>query len=1054
MVIFPSTLYTQPFSYFQNHDLADAGESSFEIVDIDQNGYADVFLTGENSSGLITSVFLNQGDTTFLNIGAGVAPVSAAEVAVADFNNDNWPDIAYSGVTSENKAVFYILINNQDSTFQQIDPGLPGIREGEITATDLNNDGSQDLFISGRTPQNEFIAKVYKNDSNLGFEEVTSLNFDGVYSSSHALSDFNLDGKTDIIYSGINENFNRVIRYYENAGGMKFTKLNHVLPALSKGSMLAFHANSDGYPDLFVSGKSYTGDYITKVYQNQPGGGFLLADTLEGVYRSSVTAADCNNDGLTDLAYQGTNNSDSRTILLYLNSNTEDDFMRDTMFGESSYGDIQWSDLNKDGKADLMLSGYSYAGSETRLWVNATAVTNNSPNPPGNPEVQIHGDSVILSWNHGTDDMTPKENLEYNLFLKAEGQNNFLVSPQADTTTGQTYFTLPARHTDTSIILRNLPDSRYYWGVQSVDQTGEGSVFSKTNTFKTCHGFSLGRNIHTCEGSEVTINPKNASGSLKWYDPDNPDTPFSTDSTVSFTAASRDTVWATLTDSYGCTQKDTTNIYIYEYPQPKLGKDTSLCFGDSLRLHAGTKEDTVTWYTMAGEVLAEDTNTFIKSWKKSGGVFVEVTNQKGCSNRDTMTVEVHPQAQWALGQDTSLCKYDSLKLQAPENYQPLTWNLNGESYEDSAEHVCFSVNLPLEVVLTAKDSNGCSSSDTLQADIYTLPNAEAGNDTIICPGTKTILGPDGSIANLEYSWTPANSLDDSQAKNPLASPENDTNYFLEVADTNGCKDTDSVKVSINPSSVINEGPDTSICFGDTIRLGGEPTAEGSLLPYNYKWKPVNTMSGSGSPNPLVWPQQNTIYELVTYTAHCPVDTSFVHVKVNSLPSVGIMKDTIVGYNEPFELWATGGESYEWFPGRGLDFTRGAHVTARLKQEQTYHVEVTNKYGCTDTRSVHIDIQNKIFVPELFTPNGDGRNDTFKIYGFGIKRLQLKIFTMEGELVYKTNNVEEAMSDGWDGTYKGKPLEAGKYIWILKGEKNNGDPIRFKGKNKGTVILIR
>jgi gliding motility-associated-like protein len=82
--------------------------------------------------------------------------------------------------------------------------------------------------------------------------------------------------------------------------------------------------------------------------------------------------------------------------------------------------------------------------------------------------------------------------------------------------------------------------------------------------------------------------------------------------------------------------------------------------------------------------------------------------------------------------------------------------------------------------------------------------------------------------------------------------------------------------------------------------------------------------------------------------------------------------------------------------------------------------------CKTSADVLIGVEGAepFFVPNSFSPNGDGNNDVFQIYGVGIKTIDLKIFNRWGELVYESNN----QFDGWDGTYKGALQQPGVYVY--------------------------
>ena len=98
--------------------------------------------------------------------------------------------------------------------------------------------------------------------------------------------------------------------------------------------------------------------------------------------------------------------------------------------------------------------------------------------------------------------------------------------------------------------------------------------------------------------------------------------------------------------------------------------------------------------------------------------------------------------------------------------------------------------------------------------------------------------------------------------------------------------------------------------------------------------------------------------------------------------------------------------------------------------------VTNSFGCSDTATKSIVVYDDflVYVPNSFTPNGDGINDSFLIYGTGIKITDMQIFNRWGQLIFQTN----ALGAGWDGSYKGQPAEPGVYAYKIRVTADNGN----------------
>jgi gliding motility-associated-like protein len=101
------------------------------------------------------------------------------------------------------------------------------------------------------------------------------------------------------------------------------------------------------------------------------------------------------------------------------------------------------------------------------------------------------------------------------------------------------------------------------------------------------------------------------------------------------------------------------------------------------------------------------------------------------------------------------------------------------------------------------------------------------------------------------------------------------------------------------------------------------------------------------------------------------------------------------------------------------------------------------------------VEETAFVPNLFTPNNDGSNDALKIYGLGAAReFSFTIFNREGNQVFHTNSVSDAVNIGWNGTLRGADLPAGVYYWRVSGRGDSGKGLQLNGKSSGSIVLLR
>jgi gliding motility-associated-like protein len=152
---------------------------------------------------------------------------------------------------------------------------------------------------------------------------------------------------------------------------------------------------------------------------------------------------------------------------------------------------------------------------------------------------------------------------------------------------------------------------------------------------------------------------------------------------------------------------------------------------------------------------------------------------------------------------------------------------------------------------------------------------------------------------------------------------------------------------------------------------------------------------------------------------------------------------------------TNTDYYAWTPADELSCSDCSSPIATPKQTTTYKVTASNEYGCSadDDLTIFVTCDNsQIFVPNTFTPNGDGNNDRFYPQGKGVSTIQrFRIYNRWGQLVYDVQNIQTNQElQGWDGTYKNEALKPDVYVYIIDATCYSGAPMQIKGD----VSLIR
>ena len=422
-----------------------------------------------------------------------------------------------------------------------------------------------------------------------------------------------------------------------------------------------------------------------------------------------------------------------------------------------------------------------------------------------------------------------------------------------------------------------------------------------------------------------------------------------------------------------------------------------------------------------------------------------ITNSKGCIDTITKTVIINDKPDFTITNDTLICSIDTLQLNTFGTGSSL-WTPNNSINNPNSPSPLVSPDVPTTYYVTFTDAFGCVGKDSVFIDVKKFVTINAGKDTGVCQGDAVQLNAISDA--LQYKWMPAASLDNDTSKNPIATPLATTSYIV-IGNIGKCQSTDSVKVKVSPYPVVTAIPDTVLCFGNNIQLN----ATGGSI---YTWSPAFFLSNPNIPNPIANPNRTTRYIVsISDTLGCPkpvFDT--VVVQVQRIIANAGPRDTSIVENQPLQLNATGGQIYLWSPITGLNNPTIANPVATIDKNIDYVVNVSSISGCFAADTISVSVYNvlpSIFVPNAFTPNGDGKNDVFRPIAAGIKQIDyFKVFNRWGVLIYSNAKNVYEQNTGWDGRYKGIPQDSDVYVWIVDGVDYQGKKIT----QKGTVTLIR
>jgi gliding motility-associated-like protein len=341
------------------------------------------------------------------------------------------------------------------------------------------------------------------------------------------------------------------------------------------------------------------------------------------------------------------------------------------------------------------------------------------------------------------------------------------------------------------------------------------------------------------------------------------------------------------------------------------------------------------------------------------------------------------------------------------------------------------------------DNNGCKDSVSKDINIHPLPLTSAGTDALVCRGNTISLQASGAV---KYVWSSSPQLSCTNCANPVAAPDNTTIYAVTGTTAFGCSRTDSVKITVRQKLNLAVHPGDTICVGESVGLWATGADK-------YTWYPTAGIDQPNTAKPKAKPTAITTYTVIGKdNDNCFTDTATVLIKVNPLPAVDAGADLTMSAGGFVQLNTTNSNdvvSWRWTPGASLNCIDCPAPLARPKAETNYQVQVKNKDGCIDSDDVLVSVicnNGNLFIPNTFSPNGDGSNDRFYPRGTGIHMIRaLRIFNRWGELVFeKINFNANDATAGWDGTYKGQKLSADVYIYSCEVVCENNEVLPFKG----------
>ena len=472
----------------------DSGISTFTPVrdgavvwgDSDGDGDLDLLVTGNSSTNLtynpVTKLYLKNSGNAYFEVPAATTNLIAVQRSAAawgDYNNDGRLDLLLCGETNGGTFVTRIYRNDGNNQFADITAGLTGVHDGAAAWADYDADGKLDVVVAGESASGA-VTRLYRNNGDNTFSPV-NVTLAGVSSGSVAWSDYNHDGRPDLLIVGPG-----VSQLYRNVGPDSFAEVPIGLSVLNVSAVAAWgDVNSDGWPDIALVGKSDVVGAVANIYRNNGDGTFTdlpYSDTHLTPVGSGAGVAwgDYDNDGRSDLLLNG--NGDVLTRVFHNDGNITFTLLTEAGLPALERQAFAWGDFNNSGQLDIGLIGSDlYPTLYAKIYSNTIHTTNAAPAAPGNLATTLLGNQIQLHWSAPIDDHTPAPALTYSIRVGTMPGGTDVVSPPA-LSTGQRQIPASGSSITTTVAL-NLEPGTYYWSVQAVDSAFAGSAFATEGSF-------------------------------------------------------------------------------------------------------------------------------------------------------------------------------------------------------------------------------------------------------------------------------------------------------------------------------------------------------------------------------------------------------------------------------------------------------------------------------------------------------------------------------------------------------------------------------------------
>ncbi len=525
----------------------------------------------------------------------------------------------------------------------------------------------------------------------------------------------------------------------------------------------------------------------------------------------------------------------------------------------------------------------------------------------------------------------------------------------------------------------------------------------------------------------------------------------------------------------GCKDTVVNEVEVYGMPvvnfsMPNVCEYTDVQFTNNTTIPSADNM-TYLWNFGDNSILSVETPSHNYSSEGIYNVNLQATSSNGCIHDTTINVTIYdePLAQFAM---TNGCEYETFSFTdySTTNATLSTWEWdfsdgNTSNQQSPINNFSSEGNYPIQLIVVTSDN--CSDTSIVNLEVYPKPHADF-TPTDVCLNVPTVFEDISTISTsvfssesvLPYSgWLFGDgaTASGSTVSHTYSSPGS-YNAQIVIVSNHNCKDTSYLEVIVHSNPIANfTSENVAGCNPVETVFTNTSTIDNNPQNYTYTsvWYLDNDSIATTENTTSIFTNNDNI-EVETYGASLVVTTNVGckdSIRIDDIVSVypipvadfNYSPDEIEVYDAQVDFNDVSIVASEW----SWEFGDGA---TSIEQNPSYiyadsglytiNLRIENSYGCADSisKSLHIKPVYELFIPNSITPNGDGKNDVFKVRGYGINDIEMLIYDKWGKLIFEGYKVDSE----WDGYVNGKLKKTAVYVYIIKAIDLNNEAHLYKG----------